>query len=240
MHRIVPSFLLPAFVFAACIGPEVDDEATGDGPSVQTDPVLGIWVGYREGVGSEWDRVELTVTAHDDAGIAATIRFGEGPELEQATDPDVGFPAELPVVGEEFTVVVQGFEYQLRGTFDETLSRLEGDFPAYAVWNDWCALQTSFLIPPDLYSCLPNCGYSLGLECGVYECEPPASASLEGSLDCQKLRLCAEFSVCSCTSEGCAAVETRFPLDLRIRDETMEGSIEGVQGTIYLSRQQGD
>ena len=196
---------------------------------------MGTWVGYGDALmlASGSDRVELRVTAVDEAGqITATLLLGEpGAPLPPPTDPDVGYPEGWAPIGSADGELFERFEYTVTGSFAADLSRLEASYPPYEVWSQWCALQTPFAWEGGSYGCLPSCGFSTnGGSCELSGC------SEEGPVDCVKVELCLGPSVCSCEADGCTVPSEGIPLDLHLDGDSLEGPIDGL-GTAFLTRQ---
>jgi hypothetical protein len=176
-----------------------------------------LWQGYIEGATyhSGSSMVLLTFAADANGIVKGNVVFGMGTPPPPATDPDVGYPADLlssalipnaPTPGGYRMYIAEGYAYAFDGG-SRGASRLQLTINMAQLWAGWCALQT----PPSDGSggCLPNLGEGAGPP-GTSECalQNPKTNKYDMPIDCGKFALCwGAQPVCTCTANACA-VET--------------------------------
>ena len=111
----------------------------------------------------------------------------------------------------------------------------------HELWQDWCALQTSYDWAPDatgMCGCLPNWGGAFTTE-GCSQEHPQTGQVVERS--CMQVSFCvASFGPCQCTASGCRA--NRDPnvfFELARSGDVLTGSVSSMFGSsgVELTRQ---
>jgi len=190
-------------------------------------PLVGTWNGYFANAGPPWDSLRLVILGASEAGgLCGTLTIGMGKPLPPATNPDVGYPPGMEIVG--FGVpLVQGYSFTLlQGTVQASRVRFG---VAYAqVWRGWCALQS---VCPDwlntgpvqILGCAPN-GPAQASPGGCTITNPMSGEMI--TIDCNKYHLCSpDIGVCDCTQAGCAArAGSNVTFDMLFQNDELSGS----------------
>ena len=219
--------------------------STGGSIDAGTGPEVGVlgpsqsWTGYIENYKfrSGSDAVKITFASDAAGNLVGTVTLGSGTPPPPATDPNVGYPADLlssvPDVTSARNYLAEGFGYSMRsGTV--TGARLRFGVDTWEIWKGWCALQTPAPRQGPCNeavcqtSCLPNWGSMSGPNgCGLLN---PATNQYD-PVDCGKLALCGFGSVCMCVvASGCSVREDGSPIsfDLTITGDLASGSVAGL------------
>jgi hypothetical protein len=219
-------------------------------PDASVNPLSGTYTGYIQSFmfpdGS--DTVVMTL-AFAGSTVTGTVYFGNGSPLPPATDPNVGYP---PGFTGSDTVPLEGFEFTaLGGTY--TAPRVQLSIQSTEMWKQWCEIQT-MIYPFDngtndggcgpliRYSCLPNGetqGGGSGTSCAFNWCQQPTLMSV----DCGKLFLCFQVSVCTCTATACTVPITTpggIAFDMQLASGMLSGSVTGLEDqnvyNVFLTR----
>jgi hypothetical protein len=219
------SVLLSIAALAGCTGNNVQlggsssgssGGSSGGDPEGTTD-----WHGYVENYqfASGSDAIALHLDPAMGTSVTGQARFGDAPDLPPATDPDVGYPSDLPAYGTPVKTQ-EGFDFTLENATLST-DRIQFSVLGDEVWNTWCSLQTPVLsqgADPPFYGCLPN----------SYTPDPCTAGGV--SVDCGKLRLCTFENVCTCDASGCVGAGSgKLDFDLSIEGDKAHGSVTGLQ-----------
>jgi hypothetical protein len=201
---------------------DIGDEGTGGGAGTPVGAVT--WEGYVENpLASGSDFVRIVQNA-DGTG---TLRFGEGAEIEPATDPEIGYPqsADLGWDTAGQTFPIENFTYSLDQMTLDSL-RLQLALSSLQVWGGWCAMQTPVYDETNgIYGCLPNIGG--GTINDVCFLGDPNGENYQ-EVDCGKLGLCNMGSVCTCDAEACAVNGFESQVSLARTGDRLDGDIDGV------------
>jgi hypothetical protein len=230
LRLIAPLFAATA---AACSSsPEV---SIGDPVGGALADYAASWDGYAEAYQFEdgSDRVRLRI---DSAGTG-TLEVGDSPHFPPATDPNVGYPPGT-TSQQGFPSVAQmtlyaGFGYPLHDTrVDNSRIRLGAD-PA-DLYSGWCALQQPVSDERNgVYNCLPNWGYSYGID-GCWQPDPTTKEAV--TVDCGKLMLCGILRVCRCTASGCTIPSAAGNAPVQV-DAALTADGTQLTGTLILGDQ---
>jgi hypothetical protein len=212
-----------------------------DGGDTREVGVLGpseSWTGYVENYRfrSGSDVVKIAFASDPAGQLVGTVTLGSGTPPPPASDPNVGYPADLvagSLPGAARAYIAEGYEYSLRaGTL--TNGRLRFGVGTWELWTGWCALQTP--VPPQGVcdepvcqgTCLPNWGSMSGPNgCGLLN---PATNQYE-PVDCGKLALCGFGGVCTCYA-SCTVRDngTQITFDVALTNGAGSGSVAGGLG----------
>jgi hypothetical protein len=221
----------------------------GGGPEVGTLGPSQSWTGYIENFQfrSGSDAVKITFASDAAGNMVGTVALGSGQPPPPATDPNVGYPADLlagssaAVIGAAGGYIAEGFRYSIRaGTV--TGSRLRFGIRTGELWTGWCALQTP--IPPTgqcdeavcQSTCLPNAASMIGPNgCALAN---PTTHQYE-PVDCGKLALCGAGGVCLCYASGCTVRDdggSLISFDLAVTNDTAFGSVTLSQNNAHFTK----
>jgi hypothetical protein len=190
------------------------------------------WTGYVENrtFASGSDALTLTFATDAKGVVAGTIVFGKGTPPPPATDPNVGYPADLvssssfgPGPGLAMGYVAEGYSYVFDGGSLDT-HRLRFTANLSQLWAGWCALQTP--ASDGSGGCLPNWGSMSSGDGKCAQLNPQTQKYVP--VDCGKLFLCSPIGVCSCTASKCgvSANSSNATFDIFLTGDTASGSAE--------------
>jgi cysteine-rich repeat protein len=197
------------------------------------------WTGYIENYqfASGSDVIDFTFAIDFSGQVIGKVVLGNGTPPPPATDPNVGYSANLPdamgkVVRDPVTGYwAEGFAYSMaKGTFSP--ERLRFTISNFELWSGWCALQTPV---DDSGMCLPNWGGSSNPGSGTSsQCYQQNPANGQNTVvDCGKFNLCVVSRVCLCSTTACVFDPnggTPASFDLAISGTTANGSVTGIIG----------
>jgi cysteine-rich repeat protein len=197
------------------------------------------WTGYIENYqfASGSDAIDFTFAIDLSGHVIGKVVLGNGTPPPPATDPNVGYPANLPdpmgmgVLDPVTGYWAEGFAYSMaNGIFSP--QRLRFVIQNFELWSGWCALQTPV---DDSGMCLPNWGGSDSPGYGTVDrCYQSNPANGQATLvDCGKLNLCVGSRVCLCSTTACVFDPnggTPASFDLAISGNTANGSVTGIIG----------
>jgi len=207
------------------------------------------WTGYIENYhfASGSDAIRISFAPDSSGNVVGTVTLGTGTPPPPATDPNVGYPADLLKASPDITIasrsyIAEGFGYSMRaGTL--TAGRLRFGVDTSELWNGWCALQTP--VPPQGMCdepvckslCMPNWASMTGPNgCGLLN---PATDLYE-PVDCGKLALCGAWGVCICEASGCYVQDggIKFMFDFALPSDLGSGSVVGQFGdhNVHLTK----
>jgi len=205
--------------------------------------VAGEWQGYFEDFSlSSDDSLKISIAVSPDGTMSGHVTIGQVPPPPPPTDPDAIWPPGLVVdhPNQSLPPYVAGFVYATRNIRWEA-QRLRFDLAPSEAWQNWCALQTSYL----------SNGYFVAA--GSYTCEPDPIASEQptnkcftnvdtGDVPCFKPMLFClapeQHGPCACDVGGCQANETlpTYSFDIALRDGIGDGSTSLTGGNIRLNQ----
>lgn len=232
--------------WSKCALPDGSGGSGGFGVTGSFDSSLtGSWVGHVQNYlfASGSANVKLVITGADPPGY---VVFGDGAAPPPPTDPDVGYPDDMPLGGGGGPTywVEEGFHYDLLSA-DVTAQRVQLHAASYELWKDWCPLQTSYSEGPSapVCGCLPYTGLWVdgsGQQCALFD---TAANQKIAPVDCKKASLCMGYSSiepCVCTMSGCRAkLDLDVSFDLARGNNVLIGRLLAPFGksSITLSRQ---
>jgi hypothetical protein len=190
------------------------------------------WTGYIENhtFPSGSDAIVLKFATDAKGVVAGSIVFGMGTSPRPATDPNVGYPANLlagalgfgPGGGSGY--VAEGYSYSFDGgSLDGQRLRFEVNLAQ--LWAGWCALQKP--ASDGSGGCLPNWGAMANAQANMCaQFEPKTNNPVP--VDCSKLFLCwGPGAVCSCPANTCGVTTQGVDVatfDVFVTDGTASGS----------------
>ena len=182
------------------------------------------WTGYIENYQfpSGSDVVTFTFAADSAGEVVGSVVLGNGTPPAPATDPNVGYPSNLPSTGYDGSWT-EGFSYSMVNGLS-TPTRLRFTIRSFELWSGWCALQTP-VQGSDM--CLPNWGGAMTN--GQCSQTNPANGTTT-IVDCGKLNLCLEVQVCVCSTVPCVVTPNAGPelsFDIAITNNDASGSVSG-------------
>ena len=197
------------------------------------------WTGYIENYqfASGSDAINFTFALDSTGQVVGTVVLGNGTPPPPATDPNVGYPANLPdpmgigALDPATGYWAEGFAYSMaNGIFSP--QRLRFAIRNFELWSGWCALQTPV---DDSGMCLPNWGGSSTGEGTSSQCYQQNPANGQNTVvDCGKFNLCVVSRVCLCVSTTACVFDpnggTPASFDLAISGNTANGSVTGIIG----------
>lgn len=226
-------------------GPSPADDAGPDLPGMDADrpdaggPITS-WTGYIENYkfASGSDAVRIAYTSDASGNVVGTVTLGAGSPPPPATDPNVGYPADIgsvdgPPVPRSY--VAEGYRYTMRNVMFSA-RRMQFSVAFWELWQGWCALQTP--VPPQGScdepvcpgTCLPNWGSMISadhMHCAQLN---PATNQYE-PVDCGKLALCQFGMACTCDPTTCSVrdqgIQLTFDVSVSTDGAFADGSIVG-------------
>jgi hypothetical protein len=193
------------------------------------------WDGYAEAYAFDStgsDRVRLTL----DENGQGTVRFGDADLLAPPTDPNAGYPpgydpAIVDVNNPSPSLPAVGFAYPVVNTSVES-SRIRLDADTRELFRGWCAIQ-----PPVAndgfstgYGCVANLGFG-GDAGGCYQVASDGTTHV--AIDCDKLGLCMNQTLCSCTASACSLAPLAADYGIQL-DGALEMASGDLVGTLVL------
>lgn len=201
--------------------------------------LVGTWVGHLQvSLPAGSPTAKLVITGGNPPGY---VVFGDGSAPPPATNPDVGYPPDMPQGGGGGPGywIEPGFQYHLVSG-DVTAQRVKLSGASNELWKGWCRLQTSYSGGRnEPCACLPNTNSRLSA--GQCSLVGPKNQKL-ADVDCGKLGLCLDYvptDPCACFAKGCyARLNLDISFDLARGTDVMMGTLQGPFGksAITLSR----
>jgi hypothetical protein len=191
---------------------------------------LQSWTGYIEQLAflpSGSDQIKLTFAQDSNGVVAGTVVFGMGTPPPPATDPNVGYPADVAsngAGGAPGHVPYEGYSYTFDGGTIDT-HRLRFTVNLSQLWAGWCALQTQAV--DGTSGCLPNWSWSQDAS-GCHLKDPKTNKVV--TYDCGKVKLCTLGGQCACGASGCTFTDMgaySVSFDMFSSGDTMSGSAWG-------------
>jgi hypothetical protein len=184
------------------------------------------WVGYFENLqfmsGSDAIKLHFGVDAAGHTTLSVVL--GMGPPPPPPTDPFQGWPdpvfdkanGQIAAFGYPSTPI-EGFTYSAHEVTWQG-SRLKFTLVMSEPWAPWCALQPSFMLGPNWWSCNAGTGSASQGDTCVYTDNPTARCTSAHLFMCLQ-------NICACNATGCGAdVNTRTPYDITFYGEHADGS----------------
>ena len=206
-----------------------------------SESVQGVWTGYLENFQlSTDDTLKISIDVASDGTLSGQVVLGMDTPPAPATDGNAVWPPSVDPNMPLLPPYMPGFAYEARNIRWEA-RRLRFEMAQFQAWQPWCALQQSYQIGPDWFSCIPGTG-------GMSERDPSSGAvtcvatDADGSnptpVPCFKLTaFCSIIGPCACDAATCKArTDMFYSFDIALRDGIGDGSTSLANTNVRLTQ----
>ena len=207
-----------------------------------SESVRGTWTGYLESFTlSTDDSIKISIDVASDGALSGEVIVGKDPPPAPATDGNAVWPPTVDPAMPLIPTYIPGFAYAARNIRWEN-RRLRFEIAEYEAWQPWCALQQSYPVGPDSYSCVPGSGAVANRDpaTGEVTCVStgPDGNDVSPPVACFKaFSFCSALSPCACDAAGCKArTDFLYSFDIALRDGIGDGSTSLSGGNVRLTQ----